>query len=105
MDGKAPEKAPKRRPLRAPEVDAYGAVAQGLIHREISAPTALPAQWGSELDDPVLGPKIALAAEEAMKSIKAWRKRHTSELSERSFSAQKSCCFPSMSHPFLMALQ
>lgn len=26
--------------------------------------------WGSELDDPVLGAKIALAAEEAMKSIK-----------------------------------
>ena len=27
--------------------------------------------WGSELDDPLLGAKIAKAAEEAMKSIKA----------------------------------
>lgn len=55
------------------KVDPFGAVVTGLIHHMegVAHPPPPPPIWGAELDDPELGPKIALAAEEAMKSIKA----------------------------------
>ncbi|CAK8999538.1 unnamed protein product [Durusdinium trenchii] len=58
--------------VKAEKVDPFGAVLAGLIHHmgEV-AERPKPTVWGAELDDPELGPKIALAAEEAMKSIKA----------------------------------
>ena len=66
-------KQPDSAQSKGNKVDPFGAVLAGLIHHmdEVAHRPPPPPVWGSELDDPVLGAKIALAAEEAMKSIKA----------------------------------
>ncbi|CAJ1374776.1 unnamed protein product [Effrenium voratum] len=51
------------------EADA-GVVGKALVGH-VEEVTGKPLVWGAELEDPWLGPRIAEAAEEAMKSIKA----------------------------------
>ena len=52
------------------EGPGFGAHEHPIHARSSSSTPATQAQvWGEELDDPFLGPRIALAAEDAMKSI------------------------------------